>query len=105
MRAGFNLIEMQRGMQSLGKTERASVSRVAGAMADYYDQKIRSADPVMPGENLLAALDQCLDTLIQAGSPAAADASRACAALRYNLFPTADDFQPAPTHQLQERAA
>lgn len=105
MRAGFNLIEMQRGMQALNGTERALISQVAAAMAKYYDRKIRSSDPVSPDRDLLNALDQCLDALIQDGSQASADASRACAALRYNLFPDADDFQPAPTHQLQDRAA
>lgn len=74
-------------------------------MAAYYDRKVRSAAPIFPDTRLLQALDQCLDLLVDAQSGAAADASRACAALRYTLFPSAEDFDPSPRRQSLEQAA
>ncbi|AYD03980.1 FUSC family protein [Neorhizobium sp. NCHU2750] len=105
MRAGFNLIELQRAIQGLPGGDGAFVRDVVQAMAGYYDRKIRSTGHVAPDEHLLQCLDRCLDALITARSDVAVDASRACAALRYTLFPSADDFKPVPARQLQEQAA
>jgi uncharacterized membrane protein YccC len=105
MRAGFNLIELQRAIPKLPADQGALVGNVVSAMAGHYDRKIRSADPVVPAEQLLQTLDRCLDALGAAGSDTAADASRACAALRYTLFPSADDFEPVPARHIEEKAA
>lgn len=105
LRAGFNLIELQRAMASINEEQRVLVGRVLAEIAAHYDGKISSAAPISPGDSLLRALDQCLDLLIGAQSGAAADASRACAALRYTLFPAAEDFDPTPRHQSLEQAA
>lgn len=105
MRAGFNLIELQRALRSLTPAQQALAGQVVAAMADHYDRKIRASGGIGPDKRLLDALDECLDVLGDTMSEAAANASRACAALRYTLFPAADDFSPTPRHQLQERAA
>ncbi|SFA80117.1 Uncharacterized membrane protein YccC [Rhizobium sp. NFR07] len=105
LRAGFNLIELQRAMASITAEQQALVGRVVEEMAAYYDHKVRSAAPIFPDTRLLKALDQCLDLLVDARSGAAADASRACAALRYTLFPLAEDFDPSPRRQSLEQAA
>jgi uncharacterized membrane protein YccC len=105
MRAGFNLIELQRAIRKLPAGQGALVRAAVGAMADHYNRKIRSADPVIPDIRLLQSLDRCLDALGAATSETAADTSRACAALRYTLFPSADDFEPMPARQLEEQAA
>jgi uncharacterized membrane protein YccC len=105
LRAGFNLIELQRTVASITKEQQAMVGRVLAEMAAYYDGKISSSASISPGKSLLRALDQCLDLLIGVQSGAAADASRACAALRYTLFPAAEDFEPSPRRQFLEQAA
>lgn len=105
MRIGFNLIELQRAIAILPARQGKLVHEVVLSMAGHYGRKIDTADTVTPDKGLLQSLDRCLDALGVAGSGAAADASRACAALRYTLFPSADDFVPAPVRQLEERAA
>jgi uncharacterized membrane protein YccC len=105
MRMGFNLIELQRGLEGLAPREKNVVRAVLDGMAGYYDEKLRHTGPVAPPKHLQEALDACLDELIHHRSAETNGLSRACAALRYSMFPTADDFQPTPTQQLQERAA
>ncbi len=105
MRMGFNVLELQRGMDILSAREKGLVRAILDGMASYYDQKLRTTGPVTPPKQLQEALDACLDELVHHCSTETNGISRACAALRYSMFPTADDFQPTPTQQLQERAA
>lgn len=89
LRNGLNTIGLQRDKQLLTGESRAAVDDVLVLIADHYQAK-GSKGENEPGTALLATLDRSLAKLEQAGNSApAADARRALAGIRYNLFPDA----------------
>lgn len=105
LRAGINVIELQRHKQLLLRDNRKAIDGVLDRIAVHYQAKRAGQATDPPDDDLLAALDHALQSLEDGVvSSAVKGARRACVGLRYNLFPTATAFLPERPIALQEAA-